>query len=192
MSLGIGLQRSAGQPGKGGHKDGPGDEALFYDPYSLDIDPKTGMMYVADRMNNAIRRIAPPKSSGSTPTVTTVAGGPDGPEVPTQNEIRGGNKANSPEQQLLREQLTDDTTISTASINFPQALRLDSKGNVIIAEDSTRSVRRVNFATGKVERIGWMPDNNWNTWVWLDVDAEGVIGPKRRRLSSTIGITRQR
>ena len=164
----------AGLPGVKGHRDGAGNVALFNDPYSLDIDPRTGIMYVADRMNNAIRKIIPPRSAGGVPTVSTIVGGPNGPKVPHTEEIRGKES----EKMILREQLTNTVGFSNASINYPQALRLDSKGNIIFLEDWTRSVRRVNFKTGKVERIDWLPDSHWGTWIWLDVDTEGVIGPK--------------
>ena len=160
--------------GVSGYRDGPGDEALFHEPYSIDINPKTGVMYVADRVNNAIRRIDPPETSDGVPMVSTVVGGPDGPNVPSQHIIRGKD----PENLQVREDLTADAKFSRASINYPQALRLDSKGNVIFLEDWTRSIRRINFDSERVERIAWMPDGHWGTWVWLDVDTEGNIGPK--------------
>ena len=176
----------AGQYGVEGHQDGPGNQSLLNDPYSLAIDPNTGVMYVADRFNNAIRKIVPSSSSNGQPTVSTLAGGPSGPLVPDANDIYG----KEPEQQNLREQLTNTKSISNASINYPQALRLDSNGNIIFLEDWTRSIRRVNFSNNKVERLGWLPDGHWGTWVWLDVDTKGVIGPKDDilvALSETLG-----
>ena len=155
----------AGVPGAKGHHDGPRNQALFNDPYSIDMDSH-GNIYVADRMNSAIRKIS---SDGS---VTTVAGGPNGPSVPNQEEIKGSEKIG------LRDKLIATAPFSKATVAYPSTVRVDSKDNVIIAEDWTRSVRRANFQTNKIELIGLLPDRHWGTWIWMDVDVNGTIGAK--------------
>ena len=161
----------AGVPGKAGFRDGPGNLAQFNDPYSLDVDPKTGVIYVADRLNNAIRRIVP--SRRGPPTVETVVGGPRAARVPPQREF-GGAEAG---KRALRDWYSRDTSFADATINYPQVLRVDSQGNVVFGEDWTRTVRRVTFRSRTVERVAFLPDNGWGTWIWLDVDTDGVIGP---------------
>ena len=59
----------AGTPGKPGSDDGLGDEASFYGPAGIAIDP-AGFLLVADSGNQLIRRISP------TGEVATVAGQP--------------------------------------------------------------------------------------------------------------------
>ncbi len=157
----------AGIFGVPGHRDGQREQALFDDPYSIDMD-SNGMMYVADRKNNAIRKI---DRDGN---VTTIAGGPTAPPVPYSPTHNIGGNDNIP----VRDRLTKNAPFLQATIALPQVLRVDSLDNVIIAEDFTRAVRRLNFSNHMVELIDFMPDSNWGTWVWLEVDVNGTIGPK--------------
>ncbi len=57
----------AGIPGRSGSRDGPSNQAEFSSPSALTFDPR-GNLYVADRGNHVIRRIAPDGN------VTTLAG----------------------------------------------------------------------------------------------------------------------
>ncbi len=157
----------AGIPGGAGHRDGQREQALFDDPYSIDMD-SNGIMYVADRLNHAIRKI---DRDGN---VTTIAGGPAAPPVPYNPTHNIGGDDNIP----VRDQLTQNAPFGEATIAYPQVVRVDSRDNVIIAEDWTRAVRRLNFSNHVVELIDFMVDNNWGTWLWMDVDVNGTIGPK--------------
>jgi DNA-binding beta-propeller fold protein YncE len=58
--------------GKPGYADGQGSEALFDTPCGLAIDPESGILYVADAGNNAIRSVTPLGEVG------TIAGGARG------------------------------------------------------------------------------------------------------------------
>lgn len=56
----------AGEPG---WRDGPAVEAQFNWPQGMAVDPRTGVVYVADTENHCIRRVSPADGS-----VTTIAG----------------------------------------------------------------------------------------------------------------------
>lgn len=60
----------AGQANVAGFQDGAGGNALFSHPCGLIVSSKTGLIYIADRNNNAIRRLY---SDG---TVSTLCGSP--------------------------------------------------------------------------------------------------------------------
>ncbi|HEV2125708.1 MAG TPA: thioredoxin-like domain-containing protein, partial [Chloroflexota bacterium] len=55
--------------GEPGFKDGPPEEAQFNWPQGMAIDPRTGVIYIADTENHAIRRMSPDGG-----TITTIAG----------------------------------------------------------------------------------------------------------------------
>ena len=68
----------AGVPGKSGLANGPGDQALFFEPEDIDVD-RDGALYVADSGNGAIRKIDP---TGVVSTLTSpVTGYRDGPAI---------------------------------------------------------------------------------------------------------------
>jgi hypothetical protein len=48
----------AGRIGEAGLRDGVAHEATFNRPTWLDVDPRNGNLYVVDRANHALRRIA--------------------------------------------------------------------------------------------------------------------------------------
>ena len=58
--------------GKAGTLDGPGHLACFHNPRGICVDPATGVVYVADTLNDRIRRV---EQDG---TVSTVAGSTKG------------------------------------------------------------------------------------------------------------------
>lgn len=153
----------AGTAGVAGYSDGAGDVARFSAPYSVVADWRTGELYVADRDNHAIRRIS------QTGEVSTVVG-------------RGANTLPLPETTedsfARRDSLTRNAALDAANINYPQVLRLDSEGNIIFGEHTTHSIRRVDLQTGSVEYIFNIPIKFSSTWIWLDVDWRGNIGPK--------------
>jgi len=151
----------AGQAGVAGYKDGSAQEALFNQPYSLVVDWIDGSIFVADRENQAIRKIT------LDATVSTVVG-------------KGANRrtpAATPEDAWNRiAELTADADFDRANINFPQVIRMDSKRNLIYGENTTRTVRRVNLKTQRVEKLSDIAQK-YITWIWLDVDWRGVMGP---------------
>jgi hypothetical protein len=106
----------AGQPGVYGYADGMGTNAQFGDPFEnptgLAIDA-AGNLYMADRGNNAIRKITP---SG---LVSTLAGHADG----------------SPG--------SADGTGSAASFHAPQAVAVDGAGSIYVADTANYTIRKI-------------------------------------------------
>lgn len=110
------VRRVVGGPGAG-FVDGPADQARFNDPQGLAFDPKTRILFVADRKNHTVRAI-----NLRTYDVMTIAG--DG----TQGSDRGGGKAgreqrlNSPWDVLLN---PDGKTLHVAMAGTHQLWNID-------------------------------------------------------------------
>lgn len=120
----------AGQSGSRGIDDGIGSAARFFGPSGLVVD-SSGAIYVADALNNTIRRIT------SSATVTTLAGG-------SINEI-----TNAPERGYA------DGTGRAALFSFgvgetgrsgARTLGLDSAGNLYVADTLNHVIRKITPA----------------------------------------------
>ncbi|MCB9030525.1 MAG: hypothetical protein H6619_05690 [Deltaproteobacteria bacterium] len=158
--------------GQSGYVDGSLAVAKFNQPYSIVFDDVTGDLYVADRGNNAIRKISP---AGQ---VSTIAGGSVGPALPPETQAQSAwNVTNVTGGQVWSNSVLATKSISQSPIYSPQSIRLDSQGNPVFVSDKTRAVRRVNLSTGQVELHGRILGDAWDTWVWLDVDRHGNVGP---------------
>src|SRR5581483_4838002 len=144
-----------------GYQDGPALTAKFNEPYSIVMAPD-GTMYVADFNNSAIRVISPDGR-----TVSTLLGKPV-PPAPVVATNRDLYSSPSP------------VPFSTATIPYPQVIRFDSQGNLVMGESVTRVVRLINIQTKTVSRIHVIAPNTspGHSWIWLDVDTKGTIGPK--------------
>jgi streptogramin lyase len=83
-----------------------------------------GNLYVADSMNNRIRKIA-----AGTGMITTIAGG-------SSSGFSG-----------------DNGPASAALLNSPLAVAVDDAGNVFIADQNNFRIRRINAATGTITTV---------------------------------------
>jgi len=92
--------------------DGPATGAQLYDPHGVALD-KSGNLYIADQLNNRIRKVSP---AG---TITTVAG--------------KGTAGYS----------GDGSAGTSAELNKPQGVAVDAAGNVYIADTDNHVVRKV-------------------------------------------------
>jgi len=104
----------AGYSGDGG----PATKAQFNEPYSLTVDQK-GDIYIVDRLNAAVRKIA-----AATGIITTVAG--------TGQPGYSG----------------DGGPATRAQLREPNDCFLDGKGGLLIADIQDQRVRRLDLASG--------------------------------------------
>ncbi|NLT95539.1 MAG: hypothetical protein GXW85_08455 [Clostridia bacterium] len=98
--------------GKAGFRNGSAREAQFNAPGGLALD-KAGNLYVADTLNNVIRKISPQG------LVTTYAG---------KNTGEAGYR---------------DGALAEAQFNEPAALALDREGNLYIVDSGNQLIRRI-------------------------------------------------
>ena len=100
---------------------GPATEATFNEPYSLEVD-EDGSIYVVDRLNAAVRRVA-----GDTGVITTVAG---------TGEAGYSGDGGPGEQAQFRE---------------PNDCFLDGRGGLLIADIQDQRIRRLDLASGIID-----------------------------------------
>jgi DNA-binding beta-propeller fold protein YncE len=113
------------------YADGPPGSAGFNGPHGLTVNKLTGIVYVADRFNHAIRRI---DTAGN---VTTIAGNPPvpNPNYPGPNEpVHIGTAG-----------FADG---SPGAFNWPGALTVDpGTGDVYLTDYNNNAVRRLTSIT---------------------------------------------
>ncbi len=150
-----------------GHNDGAGPEAMFYYPSAVALDA-SGNVYVADSLNNAIRKVTP---AG---VVTTLAGSSrgnlDGTGSQAQfSEPRGvavdrtgqnvyvADSGNHSIRRVTADGVVttiagsgtagdQDGTGSLSSFNSPRGLAVDGSGNIYVADNENHRVRKVTPA----------------------------------------------
>ncbi len=115
----AGIQGNVGYTGDGG----PASAATFNNPSDIIIDP-SGNLYIADFVNNVVRKI-----NTTTGIITTVAGNGSG-----AGTIGGGGYSG------------DGGPATDASLNGPFALALDNTGNLYVADGYNSVVRKVSPA----------------------------------------------
>ncbi len=106
--------------GSYGGDNGPATNASLWAPCSVSIDT-AGNVYIADALNNRIRKI-----TTATGIITTIAG----------NGAMGGGG--------------DGSVATNAALNEPVGLCLDKAGNIYIADYNNNVVRKVAAATGVI------------------------------------------
>jgi hypothetical protein len=171
----------AGSPAHAkGFANGTGTAARFNGPASLVFDPVADVIYVADQDNDAIRRIT---RAGA---VTTVAGAPGMSDRLVGRGVRFQDLGQYAIQQASRDRSQYVVSAAEASrgtrpdVYLPQAIRVDSFGNLIVLEIGFGGIRRINPSTGETTHLAnvWQRfEPNSRGWAWLDVDRWGNSGP---------------
>ena len=112
---------------------GQATSAQLNDPGSLAVDG-AGNLYIAERSSNLVRMV-----NGATGVITTVAGG--GVSVPGVGIVCGAGQTDS---------IGDGCLASSAQLNLPSALAVDTVGNLYIADVENHGVRMVNAGTSVI------------------------------------------
>lgn len=124
----------AGVPGSFGTADGTNSAARFNAPYDITVDT-AGNLFVADSVNNAIRKITPVGTNWVTRTIAGVAG-------PAAAGYADG-------------------TNSAARFDYPQSLVADAAGALYVADTWNRAIRKIapvgtNWVTSTIAGLGGM------------------------------------
>ena len=106
---------------------GPATSAQLWNPSGVAVD-SAGNLFLADGLNHRIRRV-----DAATGVITTVAG--SGPS--------GGPGAFS----------GDGGPATSARLNVPSAVAVDSTGNLFLADRNNHRIRRVDAATGIITTV---------------------------------------
>jgi DNA-binding beta-propeller fold protein YncE len=104
-----------------GGKGGGWSDTQLHAPAGMAIDAK-GDLYIADKVNNAVREITAPTKDAKRGTIITIAGlGPDQPGC-----------------------AMDGAVAATSRLNRPQDVAVDSAGNIYVADNGCRKVRKIS------------------------------------------------
>ena len=114
----IAGNQTAGYGGDGG----PAQAALLNSPMEVGVGPD-GSIYIADSLNNRIRKVDP------TDSISTIAG--------TGQNGYGGN----------------EVPATTAILNTPAGLSVDPAGDVVIADSGNNLIRIVSSSTGNISLV---------------------------------------
>jgi sugar lactone lactonase YvrE len=115
----------AGTAGNAGYAgdDAPATSAKLDNPRKIALD-SSGNLYIADTVNNVIRKV-----TASTGIITTIAG--------------NGTPGNS----------GDNGLATKAALNSPNGVAVDSSGNIYIADTGNNVIREVSASSGVIERV---------------------------------------
>ncbi len=158
---------------------GPATEAMLNEPYGIEVD-RDGQLYIVDRLNYCIRRVG---KDGKIETIAGTGksgyGGDGGPgkqamlKEPNGLCLDGKGKlyiADVADQRVRvldltsgkidtfcgdgkKQQMGDGGPFKQASLMGPRAVAIGPDGNLYICEREGNAIRRVDFKSGKIERV---------------------------------------
>ena len=135
--------RRVDAPGVSGTADGQGRVARFSRPASVAVD-HTGNVFVADTMNNTIRKVT------AVGMVTTFAGNSDvwpprtledGPTALRSFRLQGVERRFRGREFALHH--ADDGVGSAAQFNDPEGVTVDQAGNLFVADTCNQTIRKI-------------------------------------------------
>jgi sugar lactone lactonase YvrE len=168
-----------------GYADGSGTGVLFDGPQGLTFNPTTGLIYVTDAYNNAIRTLT---TTGTSRTLTNrTLGYQDGPlatalfygargmTVDAQGNVYVADQGNNNIRKITPAGVVStysgngtagyvDGTGSVVRFNTPQDIAIDAQGNAYVADRNNNSIRKIT-PTGSVSTFAGnsLPGLNDNT-----------------------------
>jgi len=195
----AGMVTTLAGSGNYGSADGIGTSASFYGPHSIAVDV-SGTLYVTEFDGNKIRKITPDG------VVTTLAGNgtsgsidgiganatfysPAGITVDSIGNLYVADRRNQKIRKITPEGVvttlagtgvmgSNDGIASVASFNDPSGICLDTRGNLLIADQSSQKIRKIS--SGKFYVIPELPAG-------LNLDTEtGTISGKPKTGASTV------
>ena len=153
--------------GDTGYRDGAANFAQFYSPSGLAVDVE-GNVYVADAVNNKIRKItsagvvstfAGSGTAGSADGTGTAASFnlPSGLDLDDEGNVYVADAANNKIRKITSAGVVStfagsgtagsaDGTGSAASFNYPTGVAIDAAGNVYVADLSNNKIRKITPA----------------------------------------------
>ncbi len=177
----------AGAVESSGSADGIGAAARFEEPAGVVADA-SGNLYVADRRNHTIRKIAP---DGVVTTLAGTAGSfgnTDGTGAAAQFnnpfgitiDVSGNLYVADSHNNMIR-QVTPAgvVTLVASGLNFPSGVAADGAGNLYVVDSGNNVIRKVVIATGVVTTLAGTMGVNGST------DGIGAAG----RFDSPVAIT---
>ncbi|HEY5959596.1 MAG TPA: beta-propeller fold lactonase family protein, partial [Polyangiaceae bacterium] len=130
LELATGVITTLAGGDKEGYANGIGAAARFNGPSGIGIDPTHQYLYVADRLNQAIRRVVI-----ATGEVSTLAGDSLNP--------RSGST---------------DGIGDAAAFSWPEAVAIDSKGkHLYVADSGNHEIRSIDLTTNEVSTLAGSP-----------------------------------
>ncbi|MEO6741649.1 MAG: HYR domain-containing protein [Chthoniobacteraceae bacterium] len=159
----------AGSAGLSGSTDGTGSAARFFSPSGVAAD-SGGSVYVADTSNNTIRKISPAAAvstfAGSAPNIGITDGTgsaarfnhPQGVAVDPSGNTYVADESSHTVRKISTAGVVStlagnagqsgngDGTGNAVRFNFPQAVAVDSAGNVYVADKNNCTIRKITPA----------------------------------------------
>jgi sugar lactone lactonase YvrE len=144
----------AGSAGKSGFVNGTGEVARFSAPTGLKINPKSGVLHIADTGNNAVRSLT---ASGEAGSLVDGFNAPAGIAVDNDGNIYVADTENHAIRKITTDGAvtllagsgdsalsgTTDATGTAARFNHPKGVAVDASNYIYVADSGNHSIRYI-------------------------------------------------